>query len=502
MTRSSLGPHGMNKIVINHLDKLFVTSDAATIIREVEVHHPAAKMISTAAKMQETEAGDGTNLVISLAGELMVQAESLLKMGLHPSEIVVGYEKAGIKALQVLEKMEMYTIEDIKDYDELKKCIRSSVASKQYGMEDFLGGIIAAACLYAMPEEAHKFNVDNIRVQKILGGTLSDSEVVHGLAVLRQSETSIHSVKNAKIAVFNTSIEMQQGETKGTVLLKNADDLLNYTKGEEDQMEVFVKGLAEAGINVVVGSGSVSEVSLHFFEKYKIFVLKIMSKFELKRIAKATGAQAIVKLGTPTPEEIGTADEVAVKEISSTKVTIFTKDEDENKFSTIILRGSTYSLLEDCERAVDDGVNTVKSLVKDPRLLPGAGATEIFIANEIQKFAKEQPGLDQYAVEKFGQAFEIIPRTLAENAGLKAEEIIAKLYAETNKSCNFGIDVSDGEVKDVKEEEILDSYEMKSWAVKLTIDAVLTILRVDQIIMSKPAGGPVPRSAQAPDLDD
>lgn len=156
-----------------------------------------------------------------------------------------------------------------------------------------------------------------------------------------------------------------------------------YTKGEEDQFEKFVKGLAEAGINVVVGSGSISEMALHFFEKYKIMTLKIMSKWELKRIAKSVGASAVVKLGTPTPEEIGHADEVAVREIASTKVTIFRRNEDENKLATIILRGSTNSMLDDVERAIDDGVNTVKSLVKDNRLVPGAGATEIHIASKI-----------------------------------------------------------------------------------------------------------------------
>lgn len=244
-------------------------------------------------------------------------------------------------------------------------------------------------------------------------------------------------------------------------------------------MEKFVQGLAEAGINVVVGSGSISDVSLHFFEKYKMLVLKIMSKWEIKRIAKSVGAQAIVKLGTPTPEEIGYANEVSVQEISSNKVTIFRRDENENKMSTIILRGSTNTLLDDAERAIDDGVNTVKSLVKDKRMLPGGGAVEIHIASKIQSFAKEQPGLDQYAVEKFGQAFEVIPRTLAENAGLKAEEIIAKLYAETNKSSEVGLDVSDGNIKNMKEACILDSMECKTWSIKLCLDAVLTILKVD-----------------------
>lgn len=176
---------------------------------------------------------------------------------------------------------------------------------------------------------------------------------------------------------------MNQGETKGTVLIKNAEELMNYTKGEEEAMELFVKGLAEAGINVVVGSGSVSEVAIHFFEKYKMLVVKIMSKFELKRIAKSVGASAIVKLGTPTPEEIGRANEVSVKEISSTKVVVFRRDEDENKLATIVIRGSTNSLLDDIERAIDDGVNTVKSIVKDNRLVGGAGATEIHIASLI-----------------------------------------------------------------------------------------------------------------------
>jgi T-complex protein 1 subunit theta len=374
---------GMNKMVINHLDKLFVTSDAATIIREVEVNHPAARMIAMAAKMQESEAGDGTNFVISFAGELMQQAEGLIKMGLHPSEILIGYEKGAKKALELLETLSCYSLENIKVKSDLQDCIRSAIASKQYGLENFLSGLIAEASLFAMPEDVQKFNVDQVRVQKILGGSIHDSVVIHGMVVLRGSETTIHDVKKAKIALFNTSIEMQQGETKGTVLLKNAEDLMTYTKGEESQFETFIKGLAEAGVTVVIGTGSISELAIHFFEKYKIFVLKLMSKWELKRIAKSVGATAIVKLGTPTPEELGYADEVVVREISSTRVTIFRRDQDENKLATIVLRGSTNSLLDDAERAIDDGVNNVKSLVKDKRLLPGGGATEIHIASQI-----------------------------------------------------------------------------------------------------------------------
>ena len=245
-------------MVINYLEKLFVTSDAATIIRETDVHHPAAKMIAQASKMQDNEAGDGTNLLISMAGELMTQASSLINMGLHPSEIVIGYEKASKRTLALLEQLTCYESENLRDLDELSMLIKTTVASKQFGLEDFLSKLIAEACIHAMPQAANKFNVDNIRVQKILGGGILDSEVIHGVVITRGSETSIRSQTEAKVAVFNTNIEMQQGETKGTVLMKNADDLLEYTKGEEDAFETFVKGIAEAGIKVVVGSGSMS----------------------------------------------------------------------------------------------------------------------------------------------------------------------------------------------------------------------------------------------------
>merc|ERR1712060_165066 len=378
--------------------------------------------------------------------------------------------------------------------------IKGTVASKQFGLEDFLAGLIAQAAVYSMSTNIGGFTSENVRVQKILGGGVFESEVVRGMVVTRGSMTSVRHCTDCKVAVFNTNIEMQQGETKGTVLMKNADDLLNYTKGEEAAFEAFVKGLAEAGIQVVVGSGSMSELAVHFFEKYKILAVKIMSKWELKRIARAVGATPIVKLTTPSPEELGYADEVHFKEISSRWCTIFRRDEDENKMATIVLRGATNAMLEDTERAIDNGVNTMKSLIKDQRMVAGAGATEIYLADVIQKYAKEQPGLDQYAVEKFGASFEIIPRTLAENAGLKVETILANLYKEAATSSRFGIDCSDGKVKDAVEAEILDVMETKSWALKLCFDVVVTILRVDQIIMSKPSGGPdMSKAARRPD---
>ncbi len=238
VTRTSLGPMGMNKIVVTHLDKVYLTSDAATLMEEMEVHHPAAKMLAMAAKTQEGEVGDGTNFVLVFAGELLQQAENLLKTGLHPSEILIGYEKAFKKCLEVLPNYVTYTVNDIRKKEEVVPCLESVIATKLYGYEGFLAPLVYEACRYAMPEKDLKhFDVENVRVAKILGSAITDSTLIRGLVLMRPPENSVTHVKDAKIAVFNCPIEAGQGETKGTVLLKSADELLNYTKTEEKQME-------------------------------------------------------------------------------------------------------------------------------------------------------------------------------------------------------------------------------------------------------------------------
>ncbi len=500
VTRTSLGPMGMNKIVVTHLDKVYVTSDAATLMEEMEVHHPAAKMMAMAAKTQESEVGDGTNFVLVFAGELMQQAENLLKMGLHPNEILIGYEKGYKKCLELLPNYVVYTVNDIRKKEEVVPCLESVIATKLYGYESFLAPLVYEACRYALPEKDLKyFDVDNVRVAKIMGPSVNESMLVRGLVVMRSPETSQTHVKDAKIALFNCPLESGQGETKGTVLLKNADELLNYTKSEEKHMENFIESLHKAGINVVVASGNISDVALHFLEKFGIMSLKIMSKFELRRVAKATGAAMLVRYSAPTPEEMGRCDEVMVEEISSQKVTIFRREKEDCRVGTIVVRGSTSTFMEDVERTINDCVNTVKCIIRDQRFLPGAGAIEIHLASQIQSYAKTISGLDQYAVEKFGQALEVIPRTIAENAGHKAEDIIANLYAECAKSKTVGIDVEQGTVHEVK---VYDSYEVKNWAIKLAVDSALTILKIDQLIMSKPAGGPKMRQPGPNDAGD
>jgi len=501
--RTSLGPNGMNKMVINHLEKLFVTSDAATIMKELDVVHPAAKMLVMAAQQQEQEIGDGTNFVVVLCGEFLHQAEDLLQVGLHTSEIISGYEKAGKKALEILDELSVLKVEDMRNAAQVTSVLKTSIASHLYGFQDILAPKITEACIQVCPKVVTNFNVDNVRVAKIVGMGVSDTEVVKGFVLTRGSEGTIKHITNAKIGVFGSGIDLGKTETKGVLKITNADQLLNFSKGEEKAMEDIIKAIADAGVNVVVSGGNISDMALHFLERYKIMAIKAPSKFQLRRICRAIRATPIVKIGAPTQEELGHCDVVTVEEVGSTQVTIFRQSKEESAVATLVVRGSTDNIMDDVERAVDDGVNVYKSMCKDSRFVAGAGAAEIEIARRLQIFADSTPGLEQYAIRKYAESFEVVVRTLAENSGHNATEIISNLYAaHTKGNTNGGLDIETGGVIDAKEQGILDLLITKQSAIRLATATAATVLRVDQIIVSKPAGGPKPPKQGPMDADD
>lgn len=509
--RTSMGPNAMKKLVVNHLEKLFVTSDAATIVQELEVAHPAARMLVQAAKMQEQEVGDGSNFVVTFAGELLTKAEELLKLGVHPSEIVDGYKKASVKAYAELEALASSKgaaprLEDPRDRAQLIAVLRAVIASKQGGYEDLIAGLVADAVLCVMPSapKSASVNVDNIRVAKLIGGTIGDSAIVKGVVVQRDAEGTIKRAEKAKIAVFGCSIESSSTETRGTVVIKTAEELMSYNKSEESAMEDVIRGIADAGAKVVVAGGTISEIAMHFIEKYGMMAVKVLSKFELRRLCRAVNATAMVRVGAPTEDEMGYADLVAVQELSSRHVTVFRQDEEDAAVATIVLRGATMNALDDIERAIDDAVNTAKQVCKDGRMVPGAGACEIELASRVAAFGASTPGLEQYAINKYAEALEIVPRILAENAGQNPVDVISALYAaHAAGHVGAGVDVDgDKPTKDAIAGGILDAYLTKHSALRLASEAAITVLRVDTIIMSKQAGGPKPRAPGPQDADD
>lgn len=522
--QTSLGPYGRNKLVINHLQKMILTNDAATILRELEVVHPAAKLLVMASQQQEAEMGDATNMVMIFAGELLRKAEDLLRMGLKTSEIVQGYERAGRAAIQMLEDLEVDSVENIRDQAELAKAIRTVVAAKQSGNEDILADMVAHAVLAVLPKNPYNFNVDNIRVVKIMGGSLEQSRVVKGMVFGREPDGTVKKATKAKVGVYSCPIDISQTETKGTVLLKNSKELYDFSKGEEAQMEATIKELHDSGIRVVVAGSSVGELAMHYLNRAGILVIKVLSKFELRRLCRVVGATPLARLGAPMPDEMGNVDIVETLEIGGDRVTVFRQENEQTRTATLVLRGATQNHLDDIERAVDDGVNVVKAITRDSRLVPGAGAAEMQLIERITALADKTAGLAQYAIRKYAEAFEVIPRTLAESAGLDATEVLAKLYTAhastpktngANKSAKddeesddevpcLGVDVenSDGSgTLDAEDEGILDLMVCKSWAIKLATEAARTVLSVDQIIVARQAGGPKP-PGQNPNWDE
>lgn len=432
--------------------------------------------------------------------------------------------------------MEVDRVADLRSSEELSKALRTVIASKQSGSEDILAPLVAEAVQAVLPKNPAAFNIDNIRVVKIMGGDLSQSRVVRGMVFGREPDGIVKKAKKAKVGVFSCPIDTSQTETKGTVLLHNAKEMLDFSTGEESQLEAAIKELYDSGIRVVVAGSTVGELALHYLNRMNILVIKILSKFELRRLCRVCGATPLARLGAPMPDEMGSIDVVETIEIGGDRVTVFRQDSETavTRTATIVLRGATQNHLDDVERAIDDGVNVIKAVTRDPRLVPGAGATEMQLIERINAFGDKTPGLPQYAIRKYAEAFEVIPRTLAESAGLDATEILARLYTahqqrgsvktrhqadesddeESNEETTgtsesdepywtTGVDLEtkDG-VLDAVDEEILDLMITKSWAIKLATDAARTVLSVDQIIVARQAGGPKPPSGQNPNWDE
>merc|ERR1719361_906639 len=482
----------MNKIVINHIEKVFVTSDCATIVQELVVEHPAANVVVQAAGMQEKEIGDGSNLVVMFSGELMKKAEELIGMGLHPSQIVSGYKKASIACLNLLETLKIDREFNVRNEQDLAQAVKTAVASKCYGQEDFLSDLVSQACLNVMPENELEFLVDNVRTVKILGSNVRDSKVVNGMVLYFRSKTNVRKVENGKVLVMCTNIGLREMDGTQNVLFNNANELLNYSQSEEEIVEAAVKRYADMGVKFLILNNKATDLEYHYLNKYNIYTIIVISKFERRRLCRMLKARMCVTKDF-TAEDLGNVKSVQEVEIGGRWVSQVVQADGESAVSTIVIRGASENIMNDVARACFDGINTVRAMCREGTFVPGAGATEIELAKLIQELGSQESGLDQYAYKAYGEALEVVPRTLASNSGMDFEDTIAKLYAEhtdaTPGTCT-GVDVKNKSTLDAIGAGILDLLVTKKFALRLATNCALTILRVDHMIMSKPAGGP------------
>jgi T-complex protein 1 subunit theta len=316
-------------------------------------------------------------------------------------------------------------------------------------------------------------------------------------------------VDNAKVVIYTCPVDSNQTETKGTVLIKTAAELSEFSRGEECLLEAQIKAIADSGAKIVVSGGNIGDLALHYLNKYNLMAVRLTSKWDVRRLCKAVGATPLPKMTPPTQEELGLVDRAYVDELGDTSVVIFRMHESakDTGISTVVVRGATENYMDDIERAVDDGVNTFKGLCRDPRLVPGGGAVEMELSRQVESFSETCEGLEQYAVKRFANALQVVPRILAENTGAKASVVISKLLAahqEGNQSACFNIDAETESdyVEDAMEKEIFEQLLLKHWALRYATNAACTILRVDQIIMAKRGGGPKSKPQGEQDADD
>ncbi|KAA6392708.1 MAG: putative T-complex protein 1 subunit theta [Streblomastix strix] len=503
--RTNLGPNGLCKLVVTHLDKVIVTRRTETVLFNLTVEHPIGKLIVMAAKNQAQEVGDGTTQIVAFIGELLNKIKPLVLMRLPMKDVQEGLDLAMTKALEVLPNLEVGKVSDLRDQKEVLKALLPVIGAKIAGQEQLVAQLVAKACIDVLPtssqgEPITRFNVDNIRFAKIMGGSLSDSTVVRGFCLARNTEGKIKHIKNAKIAVYGCAIEKEEGETKGTIVLNSAQELQNYTALEENRMRDKINNVILAtGAKVVVCGATISEIAMHYLEQAGVMVIKVPSKFDLQRFCAATNAVAKVTMDvSPQPEELGFANSIDAKEVGGTTLLVISQEKEQggsdeesvdSRISTIVIRSATQAQLDDIERVAIDSVNTFKALTRDSRLVAGGGGFEMELSKLVGSYGKTVRGLGQYAIGAFADALICVPRILSETAGLDSNEIVTQLaHAHAQGKSHEGVDLNTLEIGDMKATGIFDLLILKEWVLRFALETVKTILSVDQIIMAKPAG--------------
>ena len=491
--RTTLGPKGMDKMIVDSMGDVTVTNDGVTILEEMQIEHPSAKMIVEVAKTQEDEVGDGTTTAVVLAGELLKNAEELLDQDVHPAVIARGYRLAADKALEILNGM----AEKITPKDEhiLKQIAMTAMTGKgaEYAKEKLSDLSVKAVKMVA--EEDSSVDLDNIKIEKRTGGSVEDSELIKGIVIDKEK---VHSgmprvVKNAKIALVDKEIEIKKTEIDANIEITSPDQLQAFLDQEEKMLKGMVEAIASSGANVLICQKGIDDVAQHFLSKKGIYAVRRVSDSDMKKIAKATGGNVVSNLHDLSKEDLGFAGTVEERKVGDEEFT-YIMDCKNPKAVTILVRGGTEHVTNEIERALTDAVGDVSAALKNCRVVAGAGAPEVELAMELRKYAESLSGREQLAVRSFADSMEIIPRTLIENAGLDPIDIMTDLKAaHTKKQKWAGVDVFTGKVADSWKKGVIEPLKIKTQAVSSAAEVAVMILRIDDVIASSGSKGSAPR---------
>ena len=491
--RSTLGPRGMDKMLVDSLGDVVITNDGVTILKEIDIEHPAAKMLVEVAKTQDEEAGDGTTTAVILAGELLKRAEDLVEQNIHPTVIASGYRQASEKAHEALEKVS--TKISIKDLDTLKKVSMTAMSSKSAsGHKEHLADISVKAVTTVAEQRADNsyfVDDDNIQIVKKQGGSIADTQLVDGIIVDKER---VHpgmpsEIKDAKIALIDAALEVKKTEIDAKIEITDPTQLQAFLNEEEAMLKRMVDAVRKSGANAVFCQKGIDDLAQHYLAKDGIYAVRRAKKSDMEKLAKATGGKVVTKLDELSKDDLGYAKLVYEKKIGEDEMTFVTGCKNPKAVS-ILIRGGTEHVVDEVERSLEDATSVVAVAIEDGKVITGGGSSAMEIALTLRDFGPSVGGREQIAIEAFADAMEVIPRTLAENAGLDPIDILIELRKEHKKgNKHAGINVFTGKVTDMKKENVIEPIRVGSQAISSATDAAVMILRIDDVIAARAGEG-------------
>lgn len=502
VVKSALGPKGMDKMLVDSFGDVTITSDGRTILDEMDIQHPAAKMMVEVAKTQDNEAGDGTTTAVIISGELLNKAQELIEKSVHPTVIIDGYKKAAEKALETLEKIAI-KIDDVESSDYLKKAAMTAMASKLVADDKEYLADIAVKAILAVAErdgEKYKADIDDVKVEKKPGESVRGTKLVQGIVL---DKDIAHSgmpkrVEKAKIALLDCPLEIEKTEFDAKINIESPEQMEGFLKQEEDMLRNMVDKILKAGANVVLCEKGVDDMAQHFLARKGIMLVRRNKKSDMEKLAKATGGKIVTNLNSLNADDLGYAALVEERKIGDDKMT-FIEGCKHPKAVTILIRGGTQRIIDEAERSIHDALCVVRDLIEEPKLVAGGGAPELEISRALRKYAETFPGREQLAVRAFAEAFEAIPSILTENAGLDPIDILSELRSRHEKGETWaGIEVVSGKIQDMSKAGVVEPLAVKKQIVKSATEASTMILKIDDVIAAgkmrtpptPPGGGP------------
>ena len=493
--KSTLGPKGMDKMLVDSMGDVVITNDGATILKEIDVEHPAAKMIVEVAKSQDEECGDGTTSAVILTGELLKYAGDLLDQNIHPTVICGGYKLAAVKAIETLHDLSI-TIKS-GDKKTLKDIAMTSMASKSASAEkDILADVVVDATTNVAETVNGKtyVDLDNIQIQKKQGGGIANTEIISGIILDKERvhEGMPKHIKNAKLALINSALEVKKTEVDARIQIQDPTQLQAFLDEEEDMIKKMVEKVITSGANALICQKGIDDIAQHFLAKAGIYTVRRAKKSDMEKLSKATGANIVANLEGLTQKDLGNAGNVEEKKIGDDKMT-FVTDCKNPKAVSILIRGTTDHIIDELERGLHDALSVVKVALEDGKMTAGGGSAAIAISMALRDYAPSVGGREQMAIEAFANAIEIVPKTLSENAGLDPIDMMLSIRMEHKKGNKYsGINVLGGKVDDMLKNKVIEPLRVSLQEIEASSEAATMILRIDDVIASKGGGGGAP----------